>query len=139
MEGYSNLLSKDPSKFSKSRSSSTFVIDTVVGDSFIQVNHPPQRSVRITSLNKKQEDERLILGFQYHEKVDGTPNATFLFIITATITNHSVTRIPVDDWRFCNLIYFRIFTDLGLRKQDLRLCEGQSHMAFNGSSTLLCG
>ena len=66
-------------------------------------------------------------------------NPTLPLIITATIVNHYVKGILVDDRSSCNLIYFKILTELGLRKQELRLCYAQILLAFNDSSTLMCG
>lgn len=85
MEATSNLLLKDPSKFSKSFSFSTFVIDTTDGDPIKQVEPSQQRYVRTLSLNKNQEDERSILGFQNCEKVDRNSSAALPLITTAIL------------------------------------------------------
>lgn len=37
---------------------------------------------------EKRGKDMQILGFQDHEKVDGTPNTTLPQVTTATITNH---------------------------------------------------
>lgn len=67
--------------------------------------------------------------------MDGTLNGTHSMIIT----NHFILRILVDEGSAFNMIYFRIFSELGLRKQDLRLCEGHRLLAFNDSFTHSCG
>lgn len=51
---------------------------------------------------------------------------------------HCVSGILVDDGSSCNLIYFRIFTKLDLKEQDLRSCEDQSLLASNDYSTHPC-
>lgn len=67
-----------------------------------------------------------------------TQNVTLSLIVTVTIVNHFVSWILIDDESSCNY-YFRIFIELGLRKQYMRLCEGQSLVMFNDSSFCLCG
>lgn len=78
---------------------------------------PPKGSLKLTTLIEKEKSDRLILGFQEHEKVYGTPNATLSVIILATISNHFVSKILIDDGSSFNSIYLKIFTKLNLTKQ----------------------
>lgn len=125
-------------KLSKSSSSSTFSIDTTCEDPFDQTDSPILRSDESTSLRNEHEDDTQIIWFQDHENVDGIPNVALPLIITSIIANHCVSGILVDDGSSCNLIYFRIFTKLDLKEQDLRSCKDQSLLAFNDYSTHPC-
>lgn len=100
MEAASNLLLEGLSKFSRPSSSSTFAIDTIGEDPIKQLESPLLRFVKPASLGKKHKDDRPILGFQDHEKVDEIPNATFLLINIAIIANHYVLRILIYDQSF---------------------------------------
>lgn len=118
MEATLNLLLKDPPKFSRSNSSLTFVIDTIGGDSFRHVEPPPHGFVISVSLNKKLKDDRQILQFQDHKKMDRTLNVTLRQTINATIIIHYVLGILVDYRGSYNLSYFTIFIELGLSEKD---------------------
>lgn len=139
MEGTLNILPNNPSKSSRSCSTSTFAIDIISGDPFMQAEPTSQGSIKSTSLSKKHKYDKLILGFQYHENVDGTPNEKLLLIIIDITVNHFVSRILIDDESYCNQVYFGIFTKLDLRKQKLWACEVQSLIVFNDSSPRPCG
>lgn len=63
-------------------------------------------------VSKKQEKYIHILGFRDHEKVDGVPNAKLPLVITATIMNHSVSGILIDDGSSSDIMYLGIFRRL---------------------------
>lgn len=78
------------SKFSILSYSSTFTIYTINEDLFKQLESPSLGYGESTSLDKKQINDRSILRFQDHEKVDENPNTTLPLIIISTINNHYV-------------------------------------------------
>lgn len=81
-----------------------------------------------------QEDGRPILWFLDQEKVDKISNVAFPPVITATIANHSISRILVNDKNSYNLIYFKVFAKIDFRKLDLKPYEDQSLISFNDSA-----
>lgn len=94
-----------------------------------------QISLKSTSQIEMRKNNMSIFGFQDHNKVDEIPNVTLPLIITTTIVNHFISGMLMDDESSFNLIYLRVFTELGLSKQDIEPCEIQSLIAYNDSST----
>lgn len=64
---------------------------------------------------------RTILGFEDDELVGGKPNKMFPLIIVATMENHDVCKILVDEGSSCEIICEDFFTKLGLKKECLAL------------------
>lgn len=87
-----NFIGLLPSKISL-----TFVIDSVGIRSFIKKVAPPRSSFETSIVVQRQKDDRLILGFQEHEKVDGTFNAMIPLVVTVVMANNSISRILIDD------------------------------------------
>lgn len=81
-----------------------------------------------------------LYGFRtMHEKVEETLKSTLSSIITMTIVNYSTLGFPIDYGSSCNLVYLRIFNELGLKMQDRRSCEGLGLLEIKDSSTCSCG
>lgn len=120
---------------SNSKPRSIFVVDAVSGKLTRKEESLSQISLKPTSQIEMRKNNMSIFGFQYHNKVDGIPNITLPLIITTTIVNHFISGMLMDDEGSFNLIYVRVFTELGLSKQDLEPCESQSLIAYNDSST----
>lgn len=55
------------------------------------------------SSSKEERNEKHPLGFRDFDKVDGAPNARLPLVISATIENHSVSEILIDDGSFAML------------------------------------
>lgn len=61
-------------------------------------------------------------------------------IVNSVLDNHPVLGILIDDRSPYNLIiYLRIFKRLGMRKKNLKSCEGRNLLEVNNSSTYRCG
>lgn len=66
----------------------------------------------------KQREDMPILEFRDSDMVNEIFNAMHL-ILTASIANHLVFRILIDDESCCDVMYINAFTKRGLRDLDL--------------------
>lgn len=73
---------------------------------------PLQNYLTLTQIERREEDKPLV-EFQGHYKVNGFPNVTLPLVVTATIENHDVSRILVDGGSSCDVMYLKIFMTLG--------------------------
>lgn len=67
--------------------------------------------------------------------MDGVPNMTLPLVVTATVVNHSVSKILIDDGSSYVIMYFSIFDKLGLWERNLMPYEVGDLLNFNKSST----
>lgn len=69
--------------------------------------------------SKEPIDDITVLEFVDHEKVDRIPKVAKVvlpLVITATIVNHFVSGISVDNKSSCNILYLKKISKLGLMK-----------------------
>lgn len=108
----------------------------IVGETLSERIEPLSSALRRDAFVRGgQGYERLVLGFLDDKKVDEISDVDLPFVINATISNHSISGILVDDRSSYNLIYLKIFAQLGIRPKYLKPYIDQSLLAFNDSST----
>lgn len=57
--------------------------------------------------SKESRDDITVLEFVDHAKVDRIPKVVLPLVITATIVNHFVSGIYVDNKSSCNILYLK--------------------------------
>lgn len=96
--------------------------------------HPSRNSSRLSVVIRKKEEDKHILDFLAHKKVNGVPKTMTPLVVTTIITNHSILGILINGERSCNIMYLYIFKKLRLHEQDLTWYGGRNLLAFNNST-----
>ncbi|MCI06415.1 hypothetical protein A2U01_0027474, partial [Trifolium medium] len=92
-------------------------------------------SVNTGMSSQRKHSDRPVLGFSDDEYVGGTPNEIFLVIIMATMVNHNVSKVLIDEGSSCDIMYEELFTKLGLKRNNLTPYTETDLQGFNGSTT----
>lgn len=96
-------------------------------------------------VNKKGEStsaktsDRPIHKFYDNEKVKGMLNYFFHLVITTTIIHFDISWILINGGSFCDIIYSKLFEEMGLNKENLWPYEGFDLQVFNDTITCLWG
>lgn len=98
------------------------VIDKIHGKVLCDEYPLFQDLLRVMVDTKLRRDDKLVLGFRDHKKVEVIPNVAISLIITPNIGNHTIYEILIDDGSSCNVLYVEALMKLGLHQPGRDLC-----------------